>query len=777
MGRPEAPLDTRGGPLQEFAARLRRLRADSGGRSYRQLAKAANFAPPTLARAASGRSFPSWEVTRGYVAACGADPDQWRYLWATTARLIGRDGGGVGAAASARAGLPVRQLPADLPDFVGRAAECDRLRAVAQRPVPPGVAGRTPAVVVISGPGGVGKTTLAVHVAHQVADQYPDGQLFADLRGHDAHPAAPAEVATRLLAALAALAVPADHRVDPVTALSSAVAGRRLLIVLDNAAGEEQVSPLLPDAIGSLVIVTSRQALTALRRARPVRLDVLDHQAAARLLTQIAGVGKAGHSAAIAAVAKLCGRLPLALRIAGSRLAGDPGTAGLLAERLRDEDLRLRHLAPGDRGLSAVFATSYRPLSGTQRHVFRGAGLFPGSDFSVAALVALTERNAADVEHALRRLTDASLIQPAGPGRYRMHDLLRRFALERDKAESDAAELPRAIRRLAAWYLLAVDAADRTLMPARGRPAPLPQPPARLPSARFVAASPTTWYDAEHANLIAVIRAAAGHGHHDIAWRLAVAMRGLLELRGDTADWVAVHQVGWASARALGDREAEGWILEGMGTGHWHGEQYAEAIDCYQQALEIHTKFGDDRAVAELLNNLGGVYGAVGRYDEAIDCLRDALAIRDRLGDEQDKSLALNGLGHLLHEHGMFADALPYLEEALRVRRALGNRGGEAASLHCLGDTFAGLGQMAEALTCLRQALTIFRQLGNRYGEAVALHSIGSACLTLGRPGYARRYLRSAISRYTELGQRTLEAAAREQLAATAPAPTPARRR
>jgi hypothetical protein len=257
VGRPEAPLDAREGPLREFASRLRRLREESGGRSYRQLARSANFAAPTLARAASGRSLPSWEVTRAYVAACGGDPDQWHAMWASTARLLGRDQR-PGFPAPALAvpnggqapppGFPVRQLPADLHDFVGRDGENELLRCAAEGPA--GAPG-APRVVVISGPGGVGKSTLAVHAAHRLAHRFPDGQLFASLHGHDGRPTAPAQVAVRFLAALG---VPADRSADPVGSFRSATAGRRLLVLLDNAADEAQVAPLLPGSAGCLVI-------------------------------------------------------------------------------------------------------------------------------------------------------------------------------------------------------------------------------------------------------------------------------------------------------------------------------------------------------------------------------------------------------------------------------------------------------------------------------------------------------------------------------------------
>jgi tetratricopeptide (TPR) repeat protein len=747
-------VDERDGPLGEFASGLRRLREQSGGRSYRQMARSANFAAPTLARAASGRRLPSWEVTRAYVAACGGDLDQWRLAWARAARLAGQDG-----TARPAAGLPVRQLPADLPDFVGRDAEHEFIRQVAQGQA----AGGAPRVVVICGPGGVGKTTLAVHAAHRLAAGFADGQLFAELSGHGDQPVAAALAAARFLAALGG---PADPAADPIASFRSMAAGRRLLILLDNAASEAQVSPLLPASARCLVIVTSRHALGVLPGARTLRLDVLAAAEAAELLARAAGRDPASQPEAAESLAELCGRLPLALRIAGARLAGGPArSAGWLAARLRDEDHRLRHLAAGSLDLTAVLAESYRPLPGSLRRVFQYAGLFPGSDFTAEALAVLAALPAAETGCSLERLTDSSLVQPAARGRYRMHDLLRLYARQRAETETDPAHRTAAIRRLAAWYLSTVDAADRMIMPARGRPAPAGgQPPGAALTGQQAAAA---WYDAEQANLVAVTRAAFRHGHHDIAWRLPVAMRGLLELRGPSAESVTVHQIGLDAARLLGDREGEGWILNGLGTGYWRQEHHREAIDCYRQALAIRSRLADARGVAVVLNNLGSVYGAQGRYDEATDCLRQALAIREQLGDRVDKSFALNSLGHIQHERGRFADALPLLQEALRIRRELGNRNGEAATLHCLGDTLTGIGRRREALACLESALPIFRELGNRYGQAVTLHSMGSTCHALDQPGQARRYLQHAIRLYQDLGCHTEETAATRELAAT----------
>jgi tetratricopeptide (TPR) repeat protein len=789
MGRPEAPLDASAGPLAEFARRLRQLREDSGGRSYRQLARSANFAAPTLARAASGRSLPSWEVTRAYIAACGGDPGQWRSAWAVTAELLDRSHGCPGAAgqpelAAGNAALPVRQLPADLPDFIGRAAECERLSRLSDAPAPASVPGGAPLMVVISGPGGIGKSTLAVHVAHQLAEKFPDGQLFADLHGHDKQPAAPPLVAASFLAALGR---PADPWADPVASFRSVAAGLRLLVLLDNAAAEEQVAPLLPGSARCLVIVTSRQVLGALASGRALRLDVLGLRDSVELLTRVAGPGQVTDTVATESLAELCGRFPLALRVAGSRLAAGPaGGAGWLAGRLRDEDHRLRQLATGDLELTAVFALSYRSLAGPARRAFRGAGLFPGPDFTPGAVALLADMSAVEAGCAVDRLVDASFVQPAGPGRYRMHDLVRLYARWRAEAESGTAQRAQAMRRLAAAYLAAVDTADREMMPTRGRPAPMEGEPtgsteaapggACAGAARTLLPGPgqesaQAWYDAERASLIAVTSAAARYGHHDLAWRLPVAMRGLLELRGHTQDWITVHQIGLESARAISDREAEGWILNGLGIAYWRRRAHDDAIGCFSAALTIRAELGDDRGVAVVRTNLGSVYAAAGRPDEAAGCLRSALAGSEKLGDDFDKSFALTSLGHLEHEAGRPAQALPPLEEALRLRRRRRDRNGEAATLHCVGDTLAGLGRGTDALACLRQALLIFRQLGNRYGEAAALHSIGSACRSMGRPDHARRYLRHAVSLYRELGHSAEEETATRDLAAAGAVP------
>lgn len=766
MGRPETALVGSYGPQREFAARLRRLRRESGGRSYRQLARSANFAASTLAKAASGRTLPSWEVTRAYVAACGGDPAQWRSAW-TDAAVRACAAGADQSPSAAAPGSQVRQLPADLHDFVGRDAEFQLVRDALRARLVGNPAGHAPTVVVISGQGGVGKTTFAVHAAHRLMAEFPDGQLFAVMCGHDDQPAPPAQVAEHFLAALG---VRADPSADPVASFRSQAAGRRLLILLDNAADEAQITPLLPGSAQCLVIVTSRQALGGLASARALRLDVLGHDEAVEMLERIAGPGQFESVRVSAQLAELCAYLPLALRIAGARLAGGPPRkSGWLAARLRDENHRLRYLATGVLDLSAVFAVSYRLLPESTRRTFQHVGMFPGSDFTAAALAALGGQSVPEAECELERLADASLVQLTDVGRYRIHDLLHLYARQCADRANTPAELASAIRRLAAWYLVGVQEADGAVMPGRSRPAPLAGSSLDQPESFADRAAAITWYDAEEANLIAVTNAAVRHGQHEIAWRLPVAMRGLLELRGRSGAWITAHLSGLESARAIGDHQAEAWVLNGLGTGYWRREAYLEATDCYRKALALRTELADHRGAAAVLNNLGSVYGAMGQYDDAVECLREALAIRERIGDDLDKSYALNSLGHIEHERGDFSAAIPLLQDALRIRRQLGNRNGEAATLHCLGDALAGLRRYSEALACFRRALLIFRGFGNRYGEAVTLHSLGSTCRAMGRLDHARRYLMSAISLYRCLGRQTEEAAAARELSAAYP--------
>jgi tetratricopeptide (TPR) repeat protein len=619
--------------------------------------------------------------------------------------------------------------------------------------------------VVISGAGGVGKSTLAIHAAHQLAAQFPDGQLYADLRA-----TGPAQVAVHFVTSLGGQF---DGRGEPVAAWRNAAAGRRLLVVLDDAVHERQISPLLAGSSGTLIIVTSRQVLGALPKSRAIRLDVLDLTHAVELLDVIAETGPEADPA-LTELAELCGRLPLALRIAGSRIASSGAAdaahrARLLTGRLRDSGQRLRQLTAGETDLEAVFGLSYQPLAERERFVYRCCGLFPGADFTPGAIAALADLPVADAERALDLLADASLVRPASPGRYQMHDLLRLYATGLVASHDDAAFAGEAVGRLARSYLAQVDLADRMIMPARGRPSSRPPAASQdsLAGAAFAdAAQASAWYDAEHGNLIAVTKAAASNGHKDAAWRIPVAMRGLLEFRAQMDDWIAVHQIGLESARAAEDRAGQGWLLNGLGIACHRRGQQDEAIEYYKQARAIRAELGDERGVAVTLVNLGTVYGRAGRYPEAFEALNQALAIRERLGDTLDKSFALTSLGHLQHERRLFTEAVASLEEALQIRRDLGNRNGEAATLHCLGDTMAGLGQGLEALARLRQAFVIFREVGNRYGQATALHSIGSTCRTMGRFGPAERYLLRAAERYREIGHHDEQQAVSAELAA-----------
>ena len=412
MGRSEAPLDPHNEALWEFAARLRSLRENAGGRSYRQMAKKANFAVPTLARAAAGRRLPSWEVTAAYVAACGSDPGPWRAFWESTARRLDQSTPAVGMSGP-------RQIPADLPDFVGRDAEYELVAAA------PGPAtGAAPTIVVVSGPGGIGKTSLAVHAAHRLAHRFPDGLLFADLRAHDAQLLSADAVAARFLADLRGSP---DSVADPVTAFRTLTAGRRLLVLLDNAVDETQVSPLLPGSAGCLVIVTSRRALGGLARARTVRLDTLPPAEAVELVCRAAGYE--GQPAKVRTLAELCGCFPLALRLASSRLADrPPDTVGWLVGRLGDERQRLRWLASGNLDMGTVFTLSYRALSTDAQRVFRAVGGFPGPDFTTTAIAVMADMTRPEVESALEQLVDASLVQRSDVRQYQIHDLIRLYA-------------------------------------------------------------------------------------------------------------------------------------------------------------------------------------------------------------------------------------------------------------------------------------------------------------------------------------------------------------
>jgi DNA-binding SARP family transcriptional activator len=590
-------------------------------------------------------------------------------------------------------------LPYDLPDFAGRAADLERLL----RP------GATAMVInAIDGMAGVGKTALAVHAAHRLAERYPDGRLFCDLHAHTAG-AEPVGAAAALERLLRMLGVPPEQIPVDLDARSARwraeLAARRVLVVLDNAASAAQVRPLLPGSPHCLVLVTSRRRLGVLDGATLLSLDVLPPDEALDLFAAITDRALA-EPAAAAEVVALCGHLPLAIRIAATRLAHRPQwTVAELAGRLRAERGRLAELTLADRGVSSAFALSYAQLEPAQRRLFRLLGLHPGADFDAWSAAALADLPPARAEDVLEGLVDAHLLRSAGAGRYSFHDLLRDYA--RDLAPRDAG---RATDRLHDYLLATATAATDLINPGARRFEPdltaAPRQPPPLPDLDAALA----WLTAEHATLVAVARA-------DPGWQLACVLRGYFEHRGHFTDWRGTAE----HALAVADCPL-GTILLHFGLGAlamWTGH-LDEGMDHFRQALAAAQ---DDRDLAAAaLTSLGMLAHLAGRDREAARYLRRALATA---GGARTAPLARNNLGLAQARLGRGAAAVESHRQALDQARRAGSVAAERAVLLGLGETSLRLGLPAQRP--FTEALRLARAGRFRMQEALALDGLAHA--------------------------------------------------
>lgn len=642
------------------------------------------------------------------------------------------------------------QLPPGTDDFTGRAAQLDRLAASSS------------AIAIITGTAGAGKTALAAHFGHLVADRFPDGQLFADLRGYsDAEPMQASEALRRFLHALGAKDVPGDA--DEAAALyRSLLAGKRMLILLDNAATASQVRPLLPGAPGCLVLVTSRSRLPGLLArggAALVSAGPLTTAEGVTLLRKILGHHRVNAEPdAATAIVTRCACLPLALRVAAERAAHRPQLAlAELAAELAAEQRRLDVLtegADGDATVRSVLSWSYHALPASAARMFRLLGLHPGPDIGVPAAAVLAATPVADAAGLLQTLAEVHLVEETEANRYRFHDLLRAYASERAAADESAANRIAALRRVLTWYLYTADTADRALMPTR-RHVPLGRPPAGCEPLAFTGyPEALAWCDSEHPNLVAVVLAAAAGGEDDIAWKLPVALATYFELRKPWADWIACGQAGAAAARRAGDRLGEAWALNGLCTPYRGTGQPGDALECLRRSLRIRRQTGDRQAEGATLNNIGSIYGELGRLGEALDCFQQALDLATGVGDRFGAGIALQNLGEAYLLLRRYGDAARCLRQALRIARDNDDPQVEGLTQTNLGDACLELGEAATARGHYEQALAVRCRAGDRQGEAETRFKLGDLLHRDGSTARAREHWHRALAIFEELGDR-----------------------
>ncbi|MFI6347453.1 AfsR/SARP family transcriptional regulator [Streptomyces sp. NPDC050560] len=646
------------------------------------------------------------------------------------------------------------QLPSDLATFVGRSAE---LQSIDQALSDDAEAPATVVIRAIGGMAGIGKTTLAVRWAHRIADRFPDGQLFINLRGFDqsGRPMTADEAVRIFLDALGVPPVRIPKGLEAQSALyRSMLASRRVLILLDNAHDTEQVRPLLPGAPGCLVIVTSRSELTGLvvgEGARLLTLDQLSFTEARDLLSRRLGPERlAAQPQAVDELITRCARLPLALAIVAAHAAARPAfPLSAIVDEVRESHGSLDAFSGRD-GIStdvrAVFSWSYQALSAPAARLFRLLGLHSGPDICAHAAAALAGLTVRQTRELLSELTRAHLLAERFPTRYTSHDLLRAYAVERVGVEETPEDRDRAVDRMLAWYLHTAAATCSHLTPRRHKIPMEALPEACNPLEFATLDQALNWCETERANLVAAVHQAAATGRASTAWRLSAVLWGYFYLRSLLNDWLDTSQTALAAARASQDTEGTAQALTDVAAALRLAGRVEETILHLRQALDTRRELGDVKGTAIVFGNLGDAHIAAGRVDEAVGFIRQALALHERDGNAWGYGIGLSNLGDAYQQLGRFPEAIETLEHALTVLRTHGNPWVEGVALDTLGTVHQRLHQYDEAIVHYRLALETHRNVSNRWGEGHSLGNLGEAQLAVGDREAARASWERALS-------------------------------
>jgi DNA-binding SARP family transcriptional activator/tetratricopeptide (TPR) repeat protein len=672
------------------------------------------------------------------------------------------------------------QLPSDIGDFTGRATQVRHLHDALTRSAAASDPG-TVRVVVVTGAAGLGKTTLAVHAAHQARGFFPDGQLYVNLSAASDQPTVPGEVLAMFLRDLGVDGdkIPASSG-DRAAMFRTRLASRRMLVLLDDAKDAAQVRPLLPGSAACAVLVTTRDKTPNLLSTELVDLGTLPDHEALELFSRITGDARpAAEPEATAEILRACAGLPLAVRICAARLATRPQwRVATMAARLRDEQRRLDELQTGDLEVRASFQVSYDSLR-TGRHrsdparVFRLLGLWKGRRISLAAAAALTGEREEDLSGALEALVDANLLESPEPDRYAFHDLLRLYAAERAQAEETPEGRLRAVTRLLGWYLATATAAADLLSPRRYRiPDDEPPEPGPPPDSSQDALA---WYYDEHANLLAAVRQAAAAGLHHVAWRLPTALFELFGRHHDWVDCITAHRIAVDSARLAGSGLGEAWALCNLGWG-LASVGDTEAVSRIEEAFAIRRDAqdpgGQGQASIALAEAHYKIHGARAAYGYSLRTLE--LVRKQR--SPGPLSAALNNHAVYCQDLGKMDEASAHLLEALAIFRAVGASHGHGYVLENLGRIQLKSGRFGEAVLNLSEAYRSMLAEGNLIGQAHALRYLGEAQYGAGHSDQARESLEAALALFEDLKATAEVGDTRSALAALAQPADPASR-
>jgi tetratricopeptide (TPR) repeat protein/transcriptional regulator with XRE-family HTH domain len=655
-------------------------------------------------------------------------------------------------------GVCPAQLPPDIGDFTGRETHVELLSTLlfgGDTTSSPGAV----RIAVVNGAAGLGKTTLAVHAAHQVSAQFPDGQLYVDLRGASPQPTSPGEALARFLRDLgiAGDKIPAGD--DERTALYRTILkGRRMLILLDNAKNAAQVRPLLPGSSTCAVLITTRNRAADLESTRLVDLNVLDDTEALVLFTRIVGEERtAAEPDATAEVLVACAGLPLAIRICAARLAGRrQWKIATLARRLGNQHRRLDELKTGDLAVRASFQVSYDSLKTPSRgtdsaHAFRLLGLWQGASISLPAAAALIGEPEDDIADVLETLVDANLLESPAPDWYRFHDLLRVYATERVQEEEPQTAKEEAVARLLRWYLDTAEIAANTVAPQRYQVPWESVGPDYPPLAFSDLIEALAWFDDERPNITAATRQAAAVGLHDIAWRLPATLFPLFNRRGNWTDCITTHRVAVESARKTGDRVGEAWVLSQLGSALVRMRD-PEALDQLEQALAIHRELGDTRGMAQTAIGLAeGYLNFHGPSEDAIRYLQLAVDLLRPTGATSLLAVALNNLGKVYFRLGNLDRAEDCYIQARDISRGIGGHV-KGHALHNLARVYQRQRRLDEAAASYEEALREHRASGMLLGEAMSLKNLGVLHMEAGNEDRGREYLIAALNLFERIG-------------------------
>jgi tetratricopeptide (TPR) repeat protein len=788
--------------LRELRRRHARRRSDTE-LTYRELSATSGYAHSVIGDYFTGKTLPPTDRLDVLVVLLGATSEEQKAFATARDRIEERR-------RNAPPPVPSRQLPAATPHFVGRSAELAMLTALAEAEAQTRVV-----VAAITGMAGVGKTTLALQWAHQIAASFPDGQLHVNLRGFDpAAPAGqvdPAEALRDFLTALGVAAPQIPPALDARAALyRSVLAGRKVLIVLDNAHDSAQVRPLLPGTPGCLVLVTSRNQLSGLVAdgARPLALDVLTPPEAHEFLAARLGPARlAAEPQAAAELITRCAYLPLALAIVVARAAAHPAfpLQALAAELRGDQARPATHIplagsppSPGlprtalapdlpaplpgpdvldalggfdqDTDVRAVFSWSYRALTPGAARLFRLLGLHPGPDIGAASAASMAGLSPATARPLLAELAETSLAGERLPGRYALHDLLRAYAAGQARGADRPPQRRTAMHRVLDHYLYSAVAAAGQIDPSRD-PITLPRLSAKVtpehPADRKEALA---WYSAEHPVLLGAIGLAAEMGLDTHVWQLAWALWPVLYRQGYWHDQINVQRAAVAAAQRLENPQAQVFAHRGLADTYAELRRFDDADAHFRHALELSAQAGDQVGQARTEIGLGYMLERQGRYAEALDHSSRALDLYRAASHQRGQARALSTVGWLHALLGDYPRTLATCQQALALLEDLGDRYGQAATWDSLGYAHHHLDAYPQAVTCYQRSLTLWRDAGARYGEATTLIRLGDTHHASAQPAQASEAWQLAITILDELGDPDAEKA-RSKLAALPPAP------